>query len=525
MPQLHIEAWVLLALLTYLFVRIVKYTHILTAPRYFPRLISPFTPLGLPGALLPASSWTVAGTGFHWSSRFDLYKRGETIQLTPILGGETSIWTSNIDVAKQVAVGSHKTSYVKPPFGGLALLIWGMNLFSADGSLWRKHRRIVGPAFGNELYELVWESTSRIYEDMVESEGWIRNSGGFDVEDMHVLMTKLAFLVISTCGFGFQSDWLTPTETANETFLSVQQALEIVATDYMMLIFVPEFILNLPLPRFIKIRNARAMLMGFMLKQVAERKALIAAGVSNKDAFTLLVKANEEETGSRVLDDSELIGNVFLFLFAGHETTARSLTATLACIALDDEIQTEALDQILEVVGPDGKPEFEDCNKLDKVLALFYEATRMFPAAHLLLRQATEDNVLLVPKPVSEEGTIAVPIAKGTTFIVDMVGAQYNPRYFDEPEKFKPSRWHGLPPDSEQFTAFSVGSRACIGRKFATVEAICFLTRFIRDWKVAPLLAPGETREQWRKRVLDAKVLLALGIERLPLTLERRKLA
>ncbi|CAK5261846.1 unnamed protein product [Mycena citricolor] len=70
-----------------------------------------------------------------------------------------------------------------------------------------------------------------------------------------------------------------------------------------------------------------------------------------------------------------------------------------------------------------------------------------------------------------------------------------------------------------------LGSRACIGRKFATVEAICFLTRFIRDWKVAPLLAPGETREQWRKRVLDAKVLLALGIERLPLTLERRKLA
>ncbi|CAK5261845.1 unnamed protein product [Mycena citricolor] len=69
----------------------------------------------------------------------------------------------------------------------------------------------------------------------------------------------------------------------------------------------------------------------------------------------------------------------------------------------------------------------------------------MFPAAHLLLRQATEDNVLLVPKPVGEEGTITVPIAKGTTFIVDMVGAQYNPRYFDEPEKFKPSRWHGLP--------------------------------------------------------------------------------
>lgn len=34
---------------------------------------------------------------------------------------------------------------------------------------------------------------------------------------------------------------------------------------------------------------------------------------------------------------------------------------------------------------------------------------------------------------------------------------EYNPRYFDEPEKFKPSRWYGVPAESEVFTAFSVG--------------------------------------------------------------------
>jgi hypothetical protein len=27
-----------------------------------------------------------------------------------------------------------------------------MNLFTADGLVWRKHRRIVGPAFNTELY-------------------------------------------------------------------------------------------------------------------------------------------------------------------------------------------------------------------------------------------------------------------------------------------------------------------------------------------------------------------------------------
>lgn len=38
------------------------------------------------------------------------------------------------------------------------------------------------------------------------------------------------------------------------------------------------------------------------------------------------------------------------------------------------------------------------------------------------------------------------------------VHTEYNPRYFDEPEKYKPSRWYGMrSQDSEEFTAFSVG--------------------------------------------------------------------
>ena len=56
---------------------------------------------------------------------------------------------------------------------------------------------------------------------------------------------------------------------------------------------------------------------------------------------------------------------------------------------------------------------------------------------------------------------------------------ELNPRYFSEPEKYKPSRWYGLPSDSEVFSAFSIGARACIGRKFATVEAVAFLTMLL----------------------------------------------
>ena len=99
---------------------------------------------------------------------------------------------------------------------------------------------------------------------------------------------------------------------------------------------------------------------------------------------------------------------------------------------------------------------------------------------------------------------------------------EHNPRYFSEPEEYNPSRWYGLPSDSELFSAFSIGARACIGRKFATMEAVAFLTMLLRDWKVEPLLKAGETKEGWRHRVLDAKIALTLWVKDVPLRFSRR---
>jgi cytochrome P450 len=107
--------------------------------------------------------------------------------------------------------------------------------------------------------------------------------------------------------------------------------------------------------------------------------------------------------------------------------------------------------------------------------------------------------------------------------MIFIVQKDNNPRYFPEPEKYKPSRWYDMPVDSEAFFGFSVGSRACIGRKFATTEAAAFLTVLLRDWRVEPLLKAGETVEAWQKRTMDATILLTLGIKDVPIRFIRRK--
>lgn len=71
----------------------------------------------------------------------------------------------------------------------------------------------------------------------------------------------------------------------------------------------------------------------------------------------------------------------------------------------------------------------------------------------------------------------------------------------------------------------AVGPRACIGRKFAAIEAVCFLT-LLRDWRVEPApssMKPGETGEEWKERMMDAKMFLTLGPGSVPVRLVRRE--
>ncbi|KAF5318599.1 hypothetical protein D9619_010824 [Psilocybe cf. subviscida] len=520
--------------------RILKYRRDLQAVSHAPGLRVPFTPLGLPGALLPTTSWN-AGLMFPWTWRKTLYARygTDTISIVPYISGTAGFYTSNIDVARQVASPHKDRSYEKPLSASGSITLYGMNLVAADGDIWRRHRRIMGPAFNNELYKLVWSETLKIYSEMVDVEGFATRPES-NVSAVQSLTFKLALVIIGRCGFGFPFTWTTDQESTTDASgeMSVQEALRIVADSNMVALLVPRWIRELIPTKFMREGlKAQDRLQAFMRAQVIQRKQDLASGASNspasaagKDAFTMLVEASENEGNAKLrLEDDELIGNVFIMLFAGHETTAHSIAATLGFLSLDPALQQEVYDQLVEVVGLEGDPQFGDYNKLDKVLAAFFEALRMFPSGHILIREAFEDTVLQIPNPNpvsgSEDEKITLPILKGTQVIVDMIGVQYNPRNFEDPYEYKPSRWRGVAVESEAFSAFSIGPRTCIGRKFATTEVVCFLTMLLRDFTIEPILQARETKEEWRARVLDATMVLTLGVKDVPLKFVRRQKA
>lgn len=57
-----------------------------------------------------------------------VYRKSDTVSLVPFLHGTPTIYTANVDIAKQVAVGGHKVPWIKPESMSMALL-WVTSYF------------------------------------------------------------------------------------------------------------------------------------------------------------------------------------------------------------------------------------------------------------------------------------------------------------------------------------------------------------------------------------------------------------
>lgn len=132
-------------------------------------------------------------------------------------------------------------------------------------------------------------------------------------------------------------------------------------------------------------------------------------------------------------------------------------------------------------------------------------------SAPILLRVNSEDCSLVAPNLTPGSDTLFLP--RDTEIMLDFIGAGLNPRTFENPTRFYPLRWSTSDLSTDDLLSFSSGPRGCLGRKFSTVESVCFLTHLLRDWKFEVNLEKGETLLEWQKRIIkpDVGVTMRIG--------------
>ena len=175
----------------------------------------------------------------------------------------------------------------------------------------------------------------------------------------------------------------------------------------------------------------------------------------------------------------------------------------------------------------------------------------MFPPVVGIPKQASEDTTLTYQTIADAEGnsrseTVFVP--KGTDVLIDTPALHNNPLYWDKPEEFRPERFiedyekdafipyvprptlascaHDHPTDHMNpffsFSRFSAGPRACVGRRFAEVEAVAAIALFVQAFEFKAVPHAGESHAQMSKRLLRAKPMITLTPYDMDLVMKRR---
>jgi hypothetical protein len=147
---------------------------------------------------------------------------------------------------------------------------------------------------------------------------------------------------------------------------------------------------------------------------------------------------------------------ILTIFLAGHETAALSLTWAAYLLATHPEMQEQAAEEVFTVTGG-GDVRAEHYPHLRFVTAVAKEALRLYPPVWSLGRVATKDTAL---------GSL--PVVKGTDMWLCLHRLHRDPRWYPEPDRFRPERWLGNQAQRPfTYAPFGVGPRVCIGQHFA----------------------------------------------------------
>lgn len=188
------------------------------------------------------------------------------------------------------------------------------------------------------------------------------------------------------------------------------------------------------------------------------------------DFLATLLEHHQEGTFS----EDNLIDQVFTFLMAGHETTAKTLTWTLYELHKNPIIFERLIQEISTVIKQD-KVTLNDAASLRYTWKVLQESMRLNPPIWVISRKSIRDSMV---------GNILIP--KNTLVILSPYMIHRHPSFWENPNEFNPERFNNIESDKRPVYAylpFSGGPRHCVGKNFASLEVILVLATLLKNFK------------------------------------------
>jgi cytochrome P450 len=367
------------------------------------------------------------------------------------------------DFIEEVLV-THSKHFTKHFALRLNPVILGNGLLTSEGDFWLRQRRLIQPVFNRSRIvgyaSAMVEAAQRLLATWKPGER----------RDMHAEMMRVTLDIAAKTLFGAE---------VGDAAETIAHALEVAQENFLL-----RFNSIMPLPMWIptpanrRMSRAVQQLDDVIYRIIRQRREQPS---DRGDLLSLLLHARDEDDGS-AMTDKQLRDEAMTLFLAGHETTALTLSWAWYLLAHHPEAEQKLWAE-LDTVLARRTPTVEDWPKLKFTEMIALESMRLYPPAYLVGREAIVDCAI---------GGYAVP--RGTTLLMPQWVVQRDPRFFDEPDAFRPERWgeeriKTLPKFA--YFPFGGGPRVCIGQQFAMMELVLILATIAQKFRFR--MPPGAT--------------------------------
>ena len=353
---------------------------------------------------------------------------------------------SHPDLIEQVLVTDAK-HYIKHFGARMYKPVLGNGLVTSEGDFWLRQRRLSQPAFMKNRVHGYAPMMGELTRNMLAK--W-RPGERIDVNfEFSGLTSAIALKTL----FGLDD------HQDRESFVTVlREAFDLLSAKFRSLVQIPLWV---PTPANLRLKRAIAHLNGVVDGYIAAGRARKEPG---DDLLSRLVNAQDDD-GSK-MTDRQLRDEAMTLYLAGHETTALTLTWSWVLLSRHPRVEEKLAAEWSRALGG-RSPTPDDLPNLPYTDAVIAESMRVYPPVYLIGREATRDLELGGHR-----------VKRGTTIFMSQWVSHRDPRWFPDPEEFRPERWEdGLAKRLPKYAyyPFGGGPRVCIGNTFALMEAAILL--------------------------------------------------
>ncbi|XP_041838200.1 cytochrome P450 4V2 [Melanotaenia boesemani] len=355
----------------------------------------------------------------------------------------------------------------------------GTGLLTSTGKKWRQRRKILTPTFHFSILTDFLEVMNEQAEILVKKLEKLAGKGPFNCSN-HVTLCALDII----CETAMGKKIFAQSNSESEYVKSVYKMSDIVSRRQRTPWFWPDFVYYY-IGEGKEHDKTLKILHSFTHKVICEKSENMSYVESDSDsdqgkrkrrAFLDMLLKTTDEDGNK-LSHQDIQEEVDTFMFEGHDTTASSMNWALHLLGSHPEVQRKVYQELQEVFGTSSRPiNTEDLKKLKYLDYVIKEALRLFPSVPFFARTLCDDWHISSYK-----------VPKGANVIIITYALHRDPRYFPDPEEFRPERFlpenaAGRPPYA--YIPFSAGLRNCIGQRFAQMEEKVILASILRNFTV-----------------------------------------